>query len=102
MAAAAAYGNGGAAVAAFIPGGYRPSRMEADETAAETLAGASEPFGFADVRVRAIAQRAWIEWSIWRANANARTRPGHIRVGNERPGLIFRPPYWMVIADTGS
>ncbi len=77
--------------------------MEAEEATADALAESSEPFGFADVRVLAIAERARIEHSLCRASANGRPRPGHIRISRERPpDFLFRPPYWMVIADPGA
>ena len=76
--------------------------MQADETAADALSETSEPLGFSDVRVTAIARQARIEQDLYLAHANGRPRPGHIQTGIEKPGLIFRPPYWMVIADTGS
>jgi hypothetical protein len=102
MAAAGAYGNGGDAVAIAAAGDYKPGRMKTDETIADTLAETSDPVGFSDVRVLAIAERARTEQSLYRAYANGRPRPGHVRVGHERPDFLFRPPYWMVIADTGS
>ena len=76
--------------------------MEANELTADTAAEASEPIGFADVRVLALAERARIEEGLYRPHANGRPRPGHIRVSNERPDFLFRPPYWMVIADPGA
>ena len=76
--------------------------MGSDPTGADAEAETSEPLGFADVRVVAIAERARIELSAWRTYGNGRPPPGHIWTANVKPGLIFRPPYWMVIADTGS
>jgi hypothetical protein len=75
--------------------------MDVDETAADTLAEASEPLGFADVRVLVLAERARIEQERRRAYANGRPSPGHVRLRDEKQGFLFRPPYWMVIADTG-
>ena len=75
--------------------------MEADEAIADSPDGSSEPLGFADVRVRAMAERARIEQEAWRGRANARTRPGRIRLDDRPATLLFRPPYWMVVGDTG-
>jgi hypothetical protein len=76
--------------------------MEADETTAETLAGLSEPFGFAEVRALARAERARVAEDLHRMSANGSTRRGHIRLDGGRVSGIFRPPYWMVVADPGS
>jgi hypothetical protein len=75
--------------------------MDVDERIADSLAETSEPLGFADVRVLMLAERARIALSQYRAHANGRPLPGRVRFRDEKQGFLFRPPYWMVIADTG-
>ena len=67
--------------------------MDADETA--------DPLGFADVRVLRRAEQARLEQERFLSHANGRSLPGRVRTSDKPRGLIFRPPYWMVIADTG-
>jgi hypothetical protein len=74
--------------------------MEADETRAAARHG-SEPIGMSDVLVRAIAERARVA-EDQPLMFPCRTARARIRLDGGRGRGLFRPPKWMVNADSGS
>ena len=74
--------------------------MDTDETAARTP-DVSDPIGFADVLLPAIAERARLAENH-RLMFPASKDRARIRLDGGKGGAFMRPPKWLVVADDGS
>jgi hypothetical protein len=72
---------------------------EPDETPGGTRDG-SEPIGFADVLLPAIAERARLAQNL-RLMFPARSDRARIRLDGGKAGAFIRPQKWLVVADDG-